>query len=471
MTPRRQLEQELKLEADADFELPALDGVPLEPRVFTSYYVDTVDLDLARLGITLRRRHEAGRNVWQLKLPGPVGRTELESDGGPAGPPPELAELVAGVVRGRQLEPQATLRTRRDGLRVGSGESEGELVVDRVAVLEGQHMEDEFTEVELELSSGSFDGLRRVIDLLRRAGARSGDGRPKLMRVLGVGADRGAPRGGSASARLRQAFSEQARTILARDPGTRLGTEPEDLHKMRVATRRLRAYLRVARDLLDPDWAEPIAGELRWLAGELGRVRDFDVLMRRLELEVAQFDAADAAAVAPLIELLRQDRQEARDRLLGELRSDRYLALVESLHEAAQTPRLVDSDVRLDDLARSAFKKLRRDARQIESDTADDQLHELRIRGKRARYAAELASPPQKLLTRAKRFQDVLGEHQDAVVAEERLRELAARSSASGAAVAVGRLIERERARRLSARADFPRRWRKLDRSARRAFG
>jgi hypothetical protein len=85
------VEYERKLEAPQGFVLPDLGGEPLEPRVFTSIYHDTTDRSLARAGITLRRRTERGRSVWQLKLPVNGARLELEEPGGPAGPagPPD----------------------------------------------------------------------------------------------------------------------------------------------------------------------------------------------------------------------------------------------------------------------------------------------------------------------------------------------------------------------------------------------
>jgi non-ribosomal peptide synthetase component E (peptide arylation enzyme) len=74
----------------------------------------------------------------------------------------------------------------------------------------------------------------------------------------------------------------------------------------------------------------------------------------------------------------------------------------------------------------------------------------VRIRAKRARYAAELAEavvgkPATRFVRRARKLQDVIGEHQDAVVAEERLRAAAAKEHTQEAAISVGRLVERER--------------------------
>jgi CHAD domain-containing protein len=85
----------------------------------------------------------------------------------------------------------------------------------------------------------------------------------------------------------------------------------------------------------------------------------------------------------------------------------------------------------------------------VPAEPTDDELHALRIAAKRARYAAELASlGGRKRATRTvkalKKLQDVTGEHQDAVVAEERLRRVARPETS----IAAGRLIERERGRK-----------------------
>jgi CYTH domain len=74
---RATVEYERKLDAPAGFRLPPLGGRPLEPRLFTSVYHDVPGGSLAAAGITLRRRVEHGRGVWQLKLPSDDARLEL----------------------------------------------------------------------------------------------------------------------------------------------------------------------------------------------------------------------------------------------------------------------------------------------------------------------------------------------------------------------------------------------------------
>ena len=100
-------EYELKLEAPEGFELPDLGGSPLEPRVFTSVYYDTADGSLANAGITLRRRTERGRSVWQLKLPTADARLELERPGGPVEPPGELRPAAGDAPPAAALSPRS----------------------------------------------------------------------------------------------------------------------------------------------------------------------------------------------------------------------------------------------------------------------------------------------------------------------------------------------------------------------------
>jgi len=276
--------------------------------------------------------------------------------------------------------------------------------------------------------------------------------------------------------RLRTMIEQQYAQILLHDPGVRLDLDPEDVHRVRVAARRARAVLRAARPLLDPEWSEPLRDELKWLGGSLGRRRDVDVLIAHLDREIEQLEQPERDAAASLVGRLGEERTTAQAVALDTLQSERYYRLLDALEGAARGPRVRRGQVSLKELAQSEFRRLSRIAKRLGPDSSDDELHRARIAGKRARYTAELAEdeigkPAPRLIERAKELQDVLGAHQDAIVAEARLRGLLADAPGSGAAFATGRLVERERARRDQARAELPKAWRRLDRAACAAFG
>ena len=242
---------------------------------------------------------------------------------------------------------------------------------------------------------------------------------------------------------------------------------------MRVAVRRSRAVLRAARPMLDPDWVGGLRVELEWLGDHLAPVRDFDVLSAYLKDELASLPAGDAESGRRLLEPLREDHERVREALLDVLDSDRYLQLLADLDAAAVAPRVREADFRVEQLARKEYGKLRR--RRLGSDPSAAKLHKLRIRGKRARYAGELAASAhggaaKRFVDRAKVFQEVLGEHQDAIVAEKAVRDLAARARSAGASLAAGRIIERQQDRRRQARDAFPKAWKRLRRAGDRAW-
>ncbi|MGB8198188.1 MAG: CHAD domain-containing protein, partial [Pseudonocardiaceae bacterium] len=96
---------------------------------------------------------------------------------------------------------------------------------------------------------------------------------------------------------LRAALDTRLRALLAHDPGTRVGADPEELHQMRVAVRRIRAMLKAARPLLDQAWADDLRAELGWLGRALGPVRDADVLIERLRGRAVAFNDTSREAV------------------------------------------------------------------------------------------------------------------------------------------------------------------------------
>jgi CHAD domain-containing protein len=228
---------------------------------------------------------------------------------------------------------------------------------------------------------------------------------------------------------------------------------------MRVAVRRLRALFRAGNELVASD-TEELDERLKQLGQVLGEVRDLDVLLARLEAEAAELGGEDARRAGPLLAVLRTERSCSRSRLLAALRSDEYLALLDDTARTLDELEPSGSTVTLGELVDEASATVRKAVRKLPDEPTNDELHAVRKKGKRARYAAELAGR-KKLVKRAKKLQDVLGDHQDAVVAAGRLRALAAGSNPELALVA-GRLVEREEARRLEARAAWPKAWQKF---------
>jgi CHAD domain-containing protein len=457
------LEHERKLQAPDGFELPALGGSPLEPRVFTSVYYDVPSRSLTNAGITLRRRTERGKSVWQLKLPHADARLELEQAGGPTGPPDDLRLLLYAHLRDQNVEPIAELRTRRRGELVERGGSTAEVTVDEVAVMDGQRVAHGFVEVEIELRSGDPGRLDKIAKEVARAGATPTNGTPKVFQALGIEpASVGRP--ADPFEALRSLLRVQLREILRHDPGTRLGTDPESLHDMRVAVRRSRALLRAGRPLIATDTGV-LFTELKWLGEVLGSVRDLDVLLARLRDEAVELGGDDEQAAVRLLRNLTRERKRARTAMLRALATDRYLGLVDLFGAELDGLAPTGADMSLDAVARRELKKLRKAVRALPEQPLNEELHHLRKLGKHARYAAELAQQ-RNVAQSAKLFQDVLGEHQDSTVAEARLRSISEKVPPAEA-LAAGRLIERERVRQAHARASWRGAWRKLERSSR----
>ena len=393
---------------------------------------------------------------------------------GRAAPPEAFRALLVAHLRGdAALEPVATLRTRRAGVAVGDRRDQVEVVVDTVAVLDGRRVASTFAEAGAAVVSGEGAALRTTEKALRKAGACRPGEQSNLARVLEAGRPEPLPADGDPTARLRSLLVAQYEEILGNDPGVRLGKDAEALHQMRVATRRSRALLRAARGLVAAWWAEPLRAELKWLGGLLGPVRDLDVLLEHLDDEAATLEGEDAAAFRRLRKRLAAERDADRAALLEAMGTARYFRILDTLEGAAKAP-AGESETSLTEIAEAAFRRLRKAVKALPAKPTDDELHAVRIETKRARYAAELAAPAlgkagAKLLDRAKEVQDVIGEHQDAVVAEARIRDLAARGGGR-TGLAAGRLVERQRARKRAARHAFPDAWRRLDKAGRGAF-
>src|SRR5262249_41561469 len=159
--------------------------------------------------------------------------------------------LLPVYTRGAELAPIATLATRRSSLIVTNhSEPLAEIVLDTIEVLEDQGPTRQFRHVEVRPLGHDEEALRRIGVLLEEAGAKRADGRSPLFLALGVEDPailEPAVESTSAAEQILAMLRAQLASMRAHDPGTRLGADPEELHQMRTAVRRLRAVLRAAR--------------------------------------------------------------------------------------------------------------------------------------------------------------------------------------------------------------------------------
>lgn len=279
-----------------------------------------------------------------------------------------------------------------------------------------------------------------------------------------------APAGDYVLATLRELLA----AIRAHEPGVRLGTDPEEVHMMRTSVRRLRAVLRAVRPMSARRFAAQ-RDELRWLGAALGTVRDLDVLNAYLKTTLRTLKGGERTVARRALTHFEKQRAKANDEARAALDSPQYTALLDGMEEALQHPHIVDWDASLEDIAAGHFKKVRRAVKALSDPPDDEALHQVRIKLKRARYTAELAQPivgrrAERFVAKASALQDLLGEHQDAKVAEARLRQFAAGVKGRTDRAAMKRLLERQRRRRLAAWEAFQDQWPKLRRRGRKAW-
>ena len=431
-------ENERKYDIPDGFEFPSLVGEAAitsadgaETHDLDATYFDTDELTLMRNHRTLRRRTGGGDAGWHLKTPGDGGsRTEHrlplnveETDDVPA----ELRGQVRALVRRRPLRPVARLRTHRveTPLRDADGRTLALVAQDRVTA-ETDGPEQHWQEIEVELVDGGPAVLTAVERRLLAAGATPAAGPSKVARALDgrLAPRRSAGKGKVKVDPVRTYAREQRDALIEHDPGVRRG-EPESVHKMRVATRRLRSTLKTFKR----SFANPAEGaaELKWLADLLGAVRDGQVQRSKL-LAGVEPAGPDFAQAADRIRAHLDGRVEhGRAELAEVLESERYLALLDRVDQL-----IGSADNGPGDPARRARRSLRKADGLLDralAGGADAELHEARKAYKRARYAVEVFAPsvgrPANQLVKALTdVQDVLGAHQDSVVARELLRKL-----------------------------------------------
>jgi CHAD domain-containing protein len=479
-------ETERKYEAgSAPFALPPLDGLPgvasvsdMQQDALEAEYYDTGDLRLIDAGVTLRRRRGGQDEGWHLKLPaGQDTRRELRrpladhDSTVPEDIPDELTGLVRAYTRGEPLRPVAHISTvrRRRTLMDADGTSLAEVAADDVTSESLGRITtiSSWQEAEVELTGGGLDLLKAADRLLLRSGLRPGATSSKLARALADRLGEPAPAAtltaASPAADVVLAYLRaQARKMKEYDPLVRRA-EPDSVHQMRVASRRLRSTLRSFRAVLPASKTAHLQDELRWLGQVLGEARDGEVLADRLDGQLRQVPGELVMGpVAARLRLFFAPRERAAAQAVAEtLDSERYLALLDELDRLLTGPPLTAAAGRaaggeLPAAVTRGYKRtrkrMRRALRMPPGQERETALHSARKAAKRARYAAEVlrsvcGKPAKRFARKMKKIQSVLGDHQDAVITRGTLRELGVAAALAGEnAFAYGVMHEREQA-------------------------
>jgi triphosphatase len=416
-------------------------------------YLDTHDWRLYRAGYALRIRRTAdGTEATMKSLAGttdgvgrreisePLGDGELEAPKAAPGPVGERLRALAGA---RGLHPLFEIRTRRrtfelrpDRTAEEPDVSAGEVALDDTEIRLADGREPAHLR-RVEVEAGDSGEVEGIVEALRGSpGLRPATGSKFEAGLAAAGLIpdgppefdptdmRGSQTAGEvAFAVLRRHFA----VMLAREPGVRLGEVPEELHDMRVATRRLRSALKLYGDFL-PKRAARYERDLRYVGDALGEVRDLDVQLGRLAVP------AEDRGVCGIIAAIEGRRREARERMLEVLDSRRYERFARDFagtlrrgHSPSPPGSILDV---APDLVRRRHRKVRKAAARISAASPPEDFHDLRKKGRRLRYALEslgdvYGKPAQKMVVRFKELQDDLGEHQDAAVAAELLEEMA----------------------------------------------
>jgi triphosphatase len=421
-------------------------------------YLDTDDWRVGRSGFVLRVRRSGTLGEATMKetapsenglrkrveitevLP-PGGSDSLSSDG-------PVGRRVRALVGPLPLRHVLEVRTTRRPFDLRSGnEQVAEVALDETVISAGDGQRPtRLRRVEVEIAPARADVLVSLVDDMRRScGLQPATLSKFEAGLLAAGVeipgppDVGPTEVGPSSTVGDLSYAVVRRNMtamLVHEPGTRLGENPEELHDMRVATRRMRAAISLFEDVL-PVRFRSLRDELGWIARELGAVRDLDVTLERLSEWADEIASGDRSDLPGVVSLLESQRDEARAQLLSALDSARYERLVSGLvamlrqgpprravstraPAAAVVPEMVTSR------HRSAVKAARRARRE----GRPEDFHRLRIRCKRLRYALEFVSAvyegkTSQVVRRVTRLQDSLGLLQDAHVAMERFRALA----------------------------------------------
>lgn len=489
-------------------------------------YVDTADGALARAGFAVRLRQSGGETIVSVKSlahgDGPGGAMRREELEGPADRVAPAADWPASDARALVLEhagdaplvERVTIRQLRRVRKLRSAAARVDLSLDEVDVVARGRVVDRFIELEAELTKGDEQELVALGAALEAETtlepARSSKLEAALASIDGPtgggaahggtdeadgadgpgGSDRFDGSGSAAASESAPASSgprlvvgttpgvtsadhiaEAGRKVmrfhlarmLDREAGTRSGIDAEDVHKMRVATRRQRAAWRVFGSAFRTRRTRRYRDGLREIARRLGAVRDLDVQLDAADAYRADLPVAEQRALEPLLAAWRVHREEARVLLIRELDSSGYRRFIDDYVDFVRTEGTLVAPVgpvephHVRDTAPSRIWAAYEHVRGYEPVLrwADvETLHELRIAGKWLRYSLEfvreaLGPESDPLIARVTALQDHLGLMNDADVTASMTRTFLVEQAGSLSDVesaAIGRyLVDRER--------------------------
>ncbi len=485
-------ELERKFDVTPDLALSGLEELPEVRSVSPSQdiqldmdYYDTSGRSLLAAGITLRRNRGDGNTGWTLEIPaGRHDRRQFTAVSTSTEIPAELVDQARAWIRDHDVALVANIRTHRTTCWLLGADDQVLARINDDSVIAGAEGPPGgilvgWREWEVELAEGSDRLLRatrrRMLDL-GAIPARSAT----LSRALG---ERRAASGATAALSaatpagpvLQSYLREQVQALLGCDHGVR-NDQHDAVHRMRVASRRLRTALSTFGLLVDRSLTDPIREELQELATILGLARDAEVQQARFDHAI-QAEPAELT-MGPIQEWINQDLQtqyaHGHAEALRAVSSKRYFRLLDQLDALAAAPPFTEiaalpAGKVLTKPVRRAYEKLAADvsgARAAATEAERDELlHDARKLAKRLRYAAEAVAPAfghpaTKLAEAAGSVQEILGEHQDSVVARQVLTEMAARAYLEGQnTFSFGRLHAHEQIRAEQAERKFGAVW------------
>ncbi len=456
MTPPTETELKLSVRPEALRRLsshPLLKGRERAvARKLCSFYFDTPDFDLWRQGIALRLRRDRGRWLQTVKGGGTVRsglheRVELETE--VAGPHPDYTKITEGALgeyfaspRLRaQLKPVFVTEFKRSSrtLELGPGVTV-EASLDRGEIKSGGVAE-LVSELELELKSGPASHLFDYALKLLEAAPLRVENRSKAERGYALArGERPAPvKSGAVPLGTDMTVGDAFKMIVwatlahlqANEQGVLEGRDPEYLHQMRVALRRLRSAFSVFAAVLPKTATEPLVAELKWLAGALGPARDWDVFVSET-LPPIQEAFAEHAAVTRLARECTRLRSAADQEAQHAVASARYERLLLGVaawlaaekwlgeaDEAALARLRSPAGEFAAGVLEQRYARVRKRGRQLRRLSAAE-LHQLRIAVKKLRYATDFFAPlfgakrARGMPSRLGRLQNILGAMNDA---------------------------------------------------------